>query len=142
MIKNQYLWFKKAFLVFVLFLTPVISGCTKNAPPPPTVVSGKIKISVVQSSYSWGKLGSADYVGGAEMVKGKTPMILQSGAEIKISFDYKPNPSKISIQQFQGDKSNEVPMKEGIIKAPLEKGVYYYGISAFWLTEDDEYEGD
>jgi hypothetical protein len=140
---NQYLWFKKAFLVFVVSLIPVISGCTENAPPLPTVVSGRAKIPVVQSSYTWGKLGSVDYVGGADMVKGKTPLILQSGAEIKISFDYKPNPSIIIIEQFQDGKSNEVPMKDGVIKAPKEKGVYYYGVSAFWRTDDNAYsKGD
>lgn len=127
-------------LILMIFIT---TGCSEKAPPLPKVVSGKIEIPVVQSSYCWGKLGCADYVGGKYMVKGKVPTILPSGAYIKIYFNYKPLPSQLNITQFLNDKNIEILMKEGFIKAPIKKGVYYYGISAFWKSEDSKYsKGD
>lgn len=134
---------KRVLIIFIIAVIFLISGCAAKVPPLPIVVSGTTKIPVVQSSYSWGKLGSADYAGGVDMVKGKTPSIVSSGADIKVYFDYKPRPSKINIQQFQNDRTIEVPFKDGLIKAPIEKGIYYYGISAFWFTDDGKYsKGD
>jgi hypothetical protein len=114
-----------------------------KAPPLPKVVSENTVIPITQSSYCWGKLGCADYVGGKPMLKGKTPTIVTAESNIKISFDYKPAPSQLNVQQFKNDKTVEVPLKDGYFNAPIEKGVYYYGISAYWKTDDGKYsEGD
>lgn len=115
----------------------------KKALPLPKVISGNTKVPVSQSSYCWGNLGCADYVGGKSMLKGKTPTVVTPEAKMKISFDYKPGPTEINVQQFQDNKTSEVPIKDGYIIAPKENGVYYYGISAFWKTDDGKFsKGD
>jgi hypothetical protein len=129
---------KKVVVILLIAIIFVIVGCSEKAPPLPKVVSGTIKIPVVQSSYSWGNV-SADYVGGEYMVKGKIPTILPSGTNIKISFDYKPQPSLLRITQFISRKTFEVKFKDGIIKVPINKGVYYYEIEAYWTTDDGKY---
>lgn len=130
---------KKIIVIFLIAIICVTAGCSEKAPPLPNVVSGTIEIPVVQSSYSWGKLGCVDYVGGKYMVKGRVPTILPYGADIKIFFNYKPQPSMIHISQYLYDKIIEVPLKNSRIKAPAKKGIYYYGISAFWVTDDGKY---
>jgi hypothetical protein len=130
---------KEVFAIFLIAVILVIAGCSEKAPPLPTVVSGTIEIPVVQSSYSWHKLGMADYAGGKSMVEGKVPTILTSGAIIDISFEYKPQPTLIRIKEFLNDKAIEVPFKDGFIKVPIKKGIYYYGIEAYWTTKDGKY---
>jgi hypothetical protein len=112
---------------------------TKGSPPLPIVVSMNTKVPVSQSSYCWGNLGCADYVGGKLMLKGEIPTIVTSEANIKISFDYKPGPTELNVQQLQENKIIEVPLKDGYITAPKENGVYYYNISAFWKTDDGKF---
>jgi hypothetical protein len=118
-------------------------GCSEKTLPIPIVFSEKTEIPVTQSSYCWGKLGCADYAGGKTMLKGKTPTVVTPEANIKISFDYKPGPTQLNVQQFQDDKIVEVPLKDGYFNAPKEKGIYYYGLSAYWKTDDGKYsKGD
>ena len=74
------------------------------------------------------------------MLKGKIPIVVTPEDTIKISFDYKPVPTELHVPQLQDNTMNsEVPLKEGYITAPKEKGVYYYSISAFWKTEDGKF---
>jgi hypothetical protein len=113
----------------------------KEAPPLPNVISENTVIPTTQSSYCWGKIGCADYAGGKTMLEGKTPTIVTPGSNIKISFDYKPSPSQLNVQKFKNDKSVEVPLKDSYFKAPTEKGVCYYGISADWTTDDGKHSG-
>jgi hypothetical protein len=115
----------------------------KKSPPLPNVTSEQTRIPVVQSSYCWGKSGCADYAGGKTMLKGITPAAVTSEADIKVSFAYKPEPNELSIQQFDDDKTTQIPLKKDSFSAPKEKGIYYYGISAFWTTDDGKYlKGD
>lgn len=77
------------------------------------------------------------------MFKGITPTAVISEADILVSFAYKPEPNELSIQQFGDDKTIQIPLKNGSFSAPKEKGIYYYGISAFWTTDDGKYsKGD
>jgi hypothetical protein len=116
---------------------------TKEVPPLPKVVSVNTEVPVSQSSYCWGKLGCADYADGKSMLRGKKPTVVAHEASIKISFDYKPGPTELNVQQFLDNNSIQVPLKDGYIIAPKENGVYYYGISAFWKTADGKFsEGD
>ncbi|AJY74354.1 hypothetical protein VN24_06910 [Paenibacillus beijingensis] len=59
------------------------------------------------------------------------PTLVNAGADIKISFAYKPAPSKMYVQRFLEDNAIDVPLKDGHFDAPKERGLYYYGISAF-----------
>lgn len=73
------------------------------------------------------------------MLKGTIPTVVTPEADIKVSFAYKPAPNELSVHQFDDDKIKQIPMKNGSFIAPKEKGIYYYGISAFWRTDDGKY---
>ncbi len=125
-------------IVFIVFVS-ILAGCSEKTPPVPKVVSEKTHIPVTQSSYCWGKLGCADYAGGKTMLRDKIPTVVAPGSNIKVSFDYKPAPTQVAVQQFQDEQTVDVPLKDGSFKAPKEKGVYYYGLSAYWTTDNGKY---
>ncbi|WP_155991448.1 hypothetical protein [Paenibacillus sp. FSL R7-277] len=144
------------FLVVFIYLTPFAGRLvantrlegnaksigiriTQESPPLPLVTSGKTQIPVTQGSYCWGKLGCADYVGGQSMVQGVTPTVIAPEGGINVAFTYKPAPGGLTVQQFVDDKEVQIPLKNGSFNAPKEQGVYYYGISAFWTSEDGKF---
>ncbi|SEB92424.1 hypothetical protein [Paenibacillus sp. GP183] len=115
----------------------------KKSPPLPSVTSGQTQIPVIQSSYCWDYLGCVDYVRGKTMLKGIPPTVVTPEADIKVSFAYKPAPNELKEQQFVDDKTIQIPLNDGFFNAPKEKGIYYYGISAFWKTDDGKFsKGD
>lgn len=73
------------------------------------------------------------------MMEGKSPAVVPPEARIDISFHHKPQPSEIRIEQFTDDGAAAIPFTEGSITAPGAKGVYYYGISAYWRSSDGKY---
>ncbi|GGG58865.1 hypothetical protein [Paenibacillus radicis (ex Gao et al. 2016)] len=77
-------------------------------------------------------------------MRGKEPTVVAAGSDIKVSYNYKPARAHIAIEQFQeDDKSVEIVLQDGVFQAPKEKGIYYYGIFANWLSPDGKYsEGD
>ncbi|MZQ80622.1 hypothetical protein GQF01_00435 [Paenibacillus sp. 5J-6] len=149
-----------ALLVVFIYLTPFAGNIVANTrfegyassvgirkikefPPLPSVTSGKTQIRVIQSSYCWGNLGCADYVRGNAMLKEIIPTPVNPEEDIKVSFANIPAPSGLDIHQFVDKKSMKIPMKYGSFSAPKEKGVYYYGIFAFWTTDDGKFsKGD
>ncbi|EFM11956.1 hypothetical protein PaecuDRAFT_1564 [Paenibacillus curdlanolyticus YK9] len=146
---------KRAVLIALIALLYILAGCSAKATsgskqalddkivPAPTIVAGTSIIPSTQSTYCWGKLGCADYVGGKAMVEGKTPFAVKPESEIHISFEYDPAPSQVSVYQYKDDKTADVPLNEGRFRVPADKGVYYYGVSAYWTTEDGKYsKGD
>lgn len=77
------------------------------------------------------------------MLNGETPTVVTPEAKIKVLFDYEPAPSQVGVQQYLDEQTVEVPIKDSYFYAPKEKGVYYYGTSAYWTTEDGKYsKGD
>ena len=73
------------------------------------------------------------------MLKGVTPTAITPEGDIKVSFAYKPAPNSLDIQQFVDEKTIQIPLKNGSFNAPKEQGIYYYGISAFWTTDDGKF---
>ncbi|WP_219835646.1 hypothetical protein [Paenibacillus sp. R14(2021)] len=112
--------------------------------PVPQVVSAGKPIPVTQSTYCWGNRGCADYAGGKIMLQGKQPAVVTPGAAIQISIPYQPAPAQVDLTQYlDGNAFSSIPMTGGQFHAPEEPGVYDYGISAFWKSEDGKYaKGD
>ncbi|NBD26476.1 hypothetical protein [Paenibacillus glycinis] len=108
----------------------------KKSPPLPNVTSGQTQIPVIQSTYCWGNLGCADYADVETMLRGVTPTTISPKEDIEISFEYKTAPSSLIIQQYVDGKPTQIPLQGGSFKAPKEKGIYKYGISADFSKGD------
>ena len=124
-----------------LMLVPILAGCSENSAPIPetlsettlpipNVMAKTTPIATTQSSYCWGKLGCADYIGGKAMLLGKTPTVVAPDSRIKVSFDYNPSPSSLVVRQLQDNQSVEVPLKQGYFTALMKKA---YIITDFQL---------
>ncbi|MCS7462884.1 hypothetical protein N0M98_22420 [Paenibacillus doosanensis] len=122
----------------VLFLI-ITAGCSEKTPPLPKVMAGKTLIPVKQSSYCWGKLGCADYGGPKSVLKGQQPTVVAPESNIKVSFNYKEEPSNIKVTLSQDEKPVDIPLKDGYFQAPKQPGIYYYGIFAYWRSDDGKH---
>ncbi|MFS0726465.1 hypothetical protein [Paenibacillus sp. 1P07SE] len=134
-------------IMYLISIVVLMAGCSKeatpsfrtNTPPLPVVTANSKEISpIVQSSYCW-KTVCADYAGGKTMVEGQPVTPVEPGETINIQFDYKPIPTQVSLIEFTETKPVQLPLDNGTFKAPSERGTYYYGISANWLSEDGKY---
>ncbi|MFD1772874.1 hypothetical protein [Paenibacillus rhizophilus] len=92
-----------------------------------------------QRSYCWGKLGCADYIGGMQGMEETPPALIRPGEQISVVFPYQQQPVQMNLVRFTGDGQTQIAMIGNFFTAPLEDGVYYYGVSAFWKTEDGLY---
>ncbi|REE70473.1 hypothetical protein A8990_13027 [Paenibacillus taihuensis] len=108
------------------------------------VTTGETVIPVTQSTYCWGNRGCADYAWGKMMTKQIEPTIVEAGSTIHIGLEDVAAPSILNAQQFLDDNGYEiVKLADGAFKAPTARGVYHYGISAYWKTDDGKYsKGD
>ncbi|MFC5468898.1 DUF3221 domain-containing protein [Cohnella suwonensis] len=127
------------------------SGSTKSAtnegyepfgdkPPLPKVAAGETTIAVLQSSYCWsGKSSSvcADYAGPQDMLKDKPKDAVKPGARIAFAFATKPpTASETHVSLFNEDGAVvEVKLDGNAFVAPSEPGIYYYGLSVWWMKD-------
>jgi len=109
-----------------------------DKPPLPIVSAASGSIAPVQSSYCW-KTGCADYAGGKTLAESAIATAVNPGETISIRFDYKPSPTHIELVEFIGNDVDPVTMDNGQFRAPHDRGTYYYGLSANWLTADGQY---
>lgn len=113
--------------------------------PELSLSSASGKIQTVQSTYCWGRLGCADYIGGRQMMEGHDPSPVSAGEDIEVRYLIDPAPSEMYVYPI-GEKHDEIqplPLEKGVFKAPKEPGIYYYTVSAWWKTEDGKYsKGD
>lgn len=119
----------KPVMIAMVVVLSVLAGCSVGKPPLPVIKAGKTQITAYQSSYCWGNT-CADYPDPEAMLKDDPATVVTSGADVSITF--KNSPSTMTVQQFKDGKPTEVPLAKGKLTAPTEKGVYYYGVSAWW----------
>ncbi|MDQ0111130.1 hypothetical protein [Paenibacillus harenae] len=118
-------------LIATAMVLSVLAGCSVGKPPLPVVKAGKTQIKAYQSSYCWGNT-CADYADPESMLKDEPAIEVSSGADISIAFKNRSKPSTMTVKQFKDGQPTDVPFAKGKITAPTEKGVYYYGVSAWW----------
>ncbi|MBM7565909.1 hypothetical protein [Paenibacillus sacheonensis] len=117
----------------------------KDEIPQPLVVANGKRLATLQSTYCWGNLGCADYIGGYGTARKYAPStIVKAGAVIDVSFAYKPAPAQVEVTQYRNDReSASIQLTNGHYLAPQKPGLYYYGISAYWKSADGKYaDGD
>ncbi len=121
-------------LLLVMAIAVLLTGCMFGDPPLPKVAAGKTKIPVSQSSYCWGNKCS-DYAAPQDQLADKTPTIVEPAARIKITYSGS-KPKKLNVSRAGDGGFTNVPIEDGAIQAPIEPGVYYYMVSAWWKRGD------
>ncbi|MDG4658062.1 hypothetical protein P6P90_06890 [Ectobacillus antri] len=120
-----------SFLLVVLLLT----SCQqlKQANPPQAVIMiGEHSYDTTVGSYCWKHI-CADTEAPAELLKGKTPIIVKGGEQIKLQIDYQTKPDEVILSKHVIGYDYETVAEKSEFQAPIEKGVYYYGYSVRWF---------
>ncbi|MFD0670591.1 hypothetical protein [Cohnella sp. GCM10027633] len=125
----------KALLLIWTCAMLLLSGCMFGDPPLPLVAAGKTKVPVTQNSYCWGNK-CADYADAKSQLEEKKATTVPPGVELKIRYSGSDPKTLQASMQTQDGTFHGAEIKDGVVKAPLEPGVYYYAIHGFWKKGD------
>jgi hypothetical protein len=120
-------------------------GQSSSEPPTPTITAGNNKIAVAQGSYCWNGLYSGkcvDMAAPPEIIKIKDlkPVVVSPENQLKIKFTNEPNKNTLGANRWiSNDDSETVQIKNNVITAPKEKGIYVYDIFARWKNGSSSY---
>lgn len=110
----------------------------RTSPPSPSITAGDTPISTTQGSYCWSGILSTACVNPVEPLD--SPTLVSPGEEISIDFRRKPVEESLKVEQLPSEKNaTPIPIKDHVIVAPKEKGLYVYYLTAFWNNGDGNY---
>lgn len=129
----------------LLALTLVLLGCSQPAtpgnddlvPPDLTVWADGEPVKTLQGSYTWGdgrRAIHADSVSPEDMIRVmnyQPPQVLP-GARVTFDFAQRPQRESLSVEHWQGNVREPVPLTEGSFFLPESPGVYLYSLHARW----------
>ena len=117
---------------------------TINPPEPTITIDGK-KLEVARGSYCWnGLLKSicADTISPPMLIEHHDikPVIVSPESELKIEFEKKPNANTLGVNRWFNDNEVEgVSLRNNVLIAPKEIGVYIYDVHARWKKGSSSY---
>lgn len=127
-------------LIVLLFISSFAIGCSKETvrgdePPMPKITlvdDKKAEIPVAIGSYAW--KSEVDKIGPEELLREYKTVILPRNSKIEIKFDYKPNPSSITIRKrdANGGIIIEKKLNDNIFAVSDKVGNHTYEIDAKW----------
>jgi hypothetical protein len=134
----------KKFLNSILVISVVAVGIfiiieiLNNKPPKPLITAEGKTVEVAQGSYCWSGLLRAqcvDMISPPELIKSNSlkPESISAGTKVKIEFNQKPNKNTLGVNRWSGNgQVEDVPLKNNMLKVPMEKGIYVYDVYAYW----------
>lgn len=134
-------------VVLVILIGCNLMGCSNNnnemtgeKPPKVLLEIGNKKYETKLGTYCWKEAGKGicvDTAGPVKLLEGKDPIKVKPGETISFLMDYEPKPTEFTVEQFINNKQSEVEIKDNQVKAPMQKGVYYYSYGVWWKDEKD-----
>jgi hypothetical protein len=133
----------------VLFVILLLSACGSTSvwkatdsetPPLPVVIAGKIPLTVYQSSYCWsggGKGKCADYPSPDEMLKDKPKEPITANEILTYKFEAR-EPSELTVTRYNNGTITQESLLGRSFRAPSDKGIYYYSLSAVWWKDKEK----
>ncbi|WP_176547354.1 hypothetical protein [Bacillus sp. AFS053548] len=137
-------WLSAAILFFFLIFTgcSANNGMKGNKPPKTMVQVEDQTYDTKLGTYCWQSNGQGECVdtaGPVELLKGKKPIEVKPGENVKVIMNYNPKPSEIHLTQFNNNKESEIVVVKNQFSAPINKGVYYYSYGVYWMDKKDEH---
>lgn len=134
--------FTAAVLIMILLSACGLNGSDSSTtlgeqPPQVEVTVNGDTIQVYQSSYCWSSKSNskcADYASPDMMLKDKEKQVVLPGATIQFKIEGK-QPTEIYLSSFADGPPTEVIFSDDAFQAPADAGVYYYALSATWLSD-------
>ncbi|MGG0737749.1 hypothetical protein [Niallia taxi] len=127
------------YLLLSLFV--LLTGCSNllvgDKPPPFYIVIDGIQHETKLGSYCWKNGVCSDVSGVLDLLENEPPISVKPNETIHFKLELKP--SEVSLAQVeQNNKEIEVPITNNKIKAPADKGIYYYAYSCWWKNEKEK----
>jgi hypothetical protein len=131
----------KRLVVLLLFILINLIGCSNNGmvgekPPKAFIETQNETHETKLGTYCW-KKGCVDTVGPIELLKGKKPIKVNAGEDIKFVMDYEPKPNETHVIQMNENTETEVTVENNRFTAPTQKGIYYYSYGVWWMDEKE-----
>jgi hypothetical protein len=141
---------KKVIINLVIFVflgvgIYFVIGLFKVNPAEPTVTVDEKKLEVARGSYCWDGLFNSiceDTISPSMLIEHYEikPVIVSPESELKIEFEIEPNTNTLGVNRWFNDNEVEgVPLRNNILIAPREKGVYIYDVHASWKKGSSSY---
>ena len=143
--KKYYLTFLTCLFVFcsVMYIKNLVEHKTvlaESAPKAQVIVNNK-SYSVYMGSYCWRGLESqskcVNSFEAVQLAKNKKVIRVNSGEKVKINILSHLKPNETSLYLVNGNKEQNILVKEGAFTAPLKRGTYYYTFGAWWEESDN-----
>ncbi|NDI37260.1 hypothetical protein [Chengkuizengella sediminis] len=132
-------------IVLLLSLMAILLGCSQqdeefisDTIPQPIIYYDEVELLVYQSSYCWGTLGCADYIGAEEMLKEEPKTIVSPNTEFRIEFKNVRQPDDLVLWIIQDQKPIDIEMENYSFMAPEEEGIYFYDLYANWISSKND----
>ena len=136
----------RCLLVLPLLFVLMLFGCSADEtligekPPELMIQIGTDTYETILGTYCWsgeGKGVCVDTAGPIELLQGKEPIKVEAGEEMSFMMNYEPKPTELNVMQIHDQEEYAVKLINDTITAPLEKGIYYYAYSAWWMSEKE-----
>ena len=76
--------------------------------------------------------------GPSELLKTEKPIKVKANESLSLVIKYKQQPNERDMVQIQNKNEVDVPLKKNKMKAPSERGTYYYSYSVWWMDESQK----
>ncbi|MED4053480.1 hypothetical protein P4654_04930 [Niallia taxi] len=124
-------------LSFFLLLTGCSNLLVGDKPPPFYIVMDGVQHETKLGSYCWKNGICSDVSGVLDLLENEPPISVKPNEPIQFKLELKP--SVVSFAQVEhNNKQLEVPITNNEIKAPADKGIYYYAYSCWWMDEKEK----
>ncbi|MED4170099.1 hypothetical protein [Priestia megaterium] len=74
--------------------------------------------------------------GPSELLKTEKPIKVKANESLSLVIKYKQQPNERDMVQIQNKNEVDVPLKKNKMKAPSERGTYYYPYSVWWMDKN------
>lgn len=141
---KKHLMTSLVFIVLAIGIYFVIEILNSN-PPKPIVTVEESEVEVLQGSYCWKGLIKAqcvDMISPPEMIKHHElkPVVVSPQAKLKIEFNHEPIENSLGVDRWISNEEIEnVPLSDGVLLVPKEKGIYTYSAYAYWEKGSSSY---
>jgi hypothetical protein len=136
---------KKIFLILAIVLIAIgiiIFEPFRSEPPAPNVEIDGLEVATTEGSFCWmgmlrGQCVDYVYASPIEMAQKHNPAPVSPNEKITIEFTKEPASETLEVSRWIGENNSQaVPIENGGIQAPNEKGVYVYHVIAQWKQGD------
>jgi hypothetical protein len=111
------------------------SGFLEESPPKAYLEASNRLYETRVGAYCW-KETCVDKAGPLELLKTEKPIKVKANESLSLVIKYKRQPNERDMVQIQNKNEVDVPLKKNKMKAPSERGTYYYSYSVWWMDKN------